>query len=58
MTDITDDDIDAIVAKLEEAQNCLKEVPVPDMDISEWNATPIGRATNRIADAIDMLVDA
>jgi hypothetical protein len=55
---MTDEHVNAIIAKLTEAENILKEIPVPDMDIAEWNATPIGRAMRRIADAIDMLVDA
>lgn len=46
----------AVIDKLNEARDILTK-DMPDMDISEWNATPIGRAVRRITDAIDMMVD-
>jgi hypothetical protein len=45
-----------IFAKLNEAQEILiKEIPLPDKDVFEWNQTPIGRAVGRIGDAIELL---
>jgi hypothetical protein len=47
---------DAIIAKLNEAQAILtKELPMPDMDVAEWNATPIGRAVSRIGDVLELM---
>ena len=53
---MTDDDINEIIAKLNEATNILtKTTAFEDIDITEWNQTPIGQAVRRIADAIEML---
>jgi hypothetical protein len=41
---------------LNEAQDILT-TNTPDMEVSEWNATPIGRAVRLIGSAIDKLVD-
>jgi len=47
---------DAIIAKLNEAQAILtKELPMPDMDVAEWNATPIGRAVSPIGDVLELM---
>ena len=55
---MNDETIDAIIAKLNEATAILtKEIPLPDMDVSEWNQTPIGRAVGAIGDALELLVE-
>ena len=47
-----------IIALLDEVTRILtKEVPLPDMDVSEWNQTPIGRAVAKIGDALELLED-
>ena len=46
----------AVIAKLNEVTDILtKEIPLPDMEVSEWRTTPIGRAVSRISEAIEML---
>ena len=57
--EIAEEQIDEIVVKLSEAQEILAAVPVdpPDMEVTEWNATPIGRALSRIQSAINLLVE-
>ena len=54
-----DEQIAEIVTKLSEAQEILAAVPIdpPDMEVTEWNATPIGRALARIQSAVNMLVE-
>jgi len=55
---LADGKIDAIIAKLNAVTQILtKEIPLPDMDVSEWNQTPIGRAVGGIGDAIEMLTE-
>ena len=50
--------LDEIVTTLSEAQEILtKEIPAPDMDVTEWNATPVGRAVRRIQNAINLIVE-
>ena len=51
---MTPDQINDLIAKLEKVKNILNE-NLPDIDVSEWNASPIGRATNRLQDVIDGL---
>lgn len=48
--------IDEVIQLLNEAQDILT-TNIPDMDVSEWKATPAGRAVSRIQSAIDKLVD-
>ena len=57
--EIAEEQIDEIIVKLSEAQEILAAVPVvpPDMEVTEWNATPVGRALARIQSAINMLVE-
>jgi hypothetical protein len=35
-----------------------KEIPVLDMDVSDWNQTPIGRAVSGIEEVCDMIQEA
>jgi hypothetical protein len=48
-----------IIALLDKAATILtKEIPQPDaMYVSEWNATPIGRAVGAIGEALSLLED-
>lgn len=51
-------DIDDIITKLNEVTEILtKEIPLPDMDVSEWNQTPIGRAVGTVDEVREMLLD-
>lgn len=58
---MTDETIDKILKLLNGVQDILtKELdpPHPDeMDVSEWNATPVGRAVGLLGDACDMLTE-
>lgn len=52
--------INEIVTKLSEAQEILtKEIPSADtdMDVSRWNATPVGKAVHRIQHAINLILE-
>jgi len=54
---MTDATIEQIIGKLHEVLDILRMefVPDADMDVTEWNETPIGRAMYRIDDVITML---
>jgi hypothetical protein len=58
MAAMDDDKIDQIIRLLNEATTILtKELPMPDMEIPEWNQTPTGRTISRIAEAIELLTE-
>jgi hypothetical protein len=44
--------IDEVIQLLNEAQDILT-TNIPDMEVSEWNATPAGRAVSRIHKLVD-----
>jgi hypothetical protein len=57
--EIDEETLNDIIAKLNEAQDILlKEVPIPDMTVQEFNATPQGRAVRRIQDVLILIEDA
>ena len=60
--ELEEEQIDDIVAKLSEIQEILlahdKETrAIPDMDVVEWNGTPIGRAIGRIQNVINVFTE-
>lgn len=45
-----------LIAKLREASDHLTGIDLPDeMSVTEWNATPVGRAVRCIGEAIAMI---
>ena len=57
--EIDEDTLNEIIAKLNEAQDILlKTISVPDMTVTEFNATPTGRAVRRIQDVLILIEDA
>ena len=57
--EIDEDTLNDIIAKLNEAQDILlKEIPVGNMTVQEFYATPTGRAVRRIQDVLILIEDA
>lgn len=53
---MTDEEINMLIIRLNEVTDILtKEIPLPDMDVQEWNQTPIGRAVNLVGGIIETL---
>lgn len=54
--EILDNKLDLIGQKLVKATEILvKEIPLPDMPVQEWNQTPIGRVVYLLEEALDQL---
>jgi hypothetical protein len=56
--ELYEETIDRILLKLRDVMNILtKEIPLedPDMDVIEWNASPVGRAVNLLDDIMGIL---
>ena len=56
----TEEQINDIIAKLNAVQDIIiaydkKTMLDPNMDVSEWNSTPIGRAVHMLGTAMEML---
>jgi hypothetical protein len=49
--------IDQIIQLLDGAQKDLDSIPKPDMDVLEFEKTPIGSAMDKISDALLLLAD-
>lgn len=51
--------INDLIDRLDKVVKILtKEIPIPDMDVIEWNGTPVGRAVGDIGDVMEILQEA
>jgi hypothetical protein len=52
-----DEAINKVIDKLNNAQSILTEDLPPDMEVTEFNKSPLGRAVRLIEEAKEMLTD-